>query len=386
MREQSASPSSRNGADVPRRPLEKTLRFLEGEIVRAGATPCRLPTIRDLASRLEVSPRTVQKAFQTLSGAGQIESVVGRGTFTIPQKKRNGDGRQLQIGLNIDFDHYDPVNTWANTIYGAILQASLASGRNAFFTNIQHPQSGSPGHGCDGFILLPDATELAKRLQTEQPHAPAVFLNPPVVGATANFVSPDYNRIGLRLGETWRRLGKRRIVFMHHPSLVASASGQLLLSGLISGLGKTYNDLDYLHLLEADSFTLRAGTDAMDSFLRRNRRRPDAVFCKGDFLALGALDALREADCECPDEVSVVGGSGLDLSETQWPQLTRCRQPFQQLGESLFSMLLTRIDQNGASLPGRLLPVQFIGGSTTMSDENASLFDREIQTPLPAGP
>lgn len=362
--------------DPPLRPLEKTLRFLEAEVNAGGATPKRLPTIREVASRLKVSPRTVQKAFHLFSREGQIESVTGRGTFTVPRPNQVPGGPQLQIGLNIDFDHYDPVNTWANTIYGAILQASLASGRNAVFTSVESAL-GQRQAPMDGFILLPDAMEISERLRREQPATPAVFLNPPVIGATANFVSPDYNRLGLHLGRTWSKCARKRILFMHHPALAISASGQLLLSGLISGLAKTYNDLEYLHLLEAGNFTPEAGYDTMREFLRQGRPRPDAIFCKGDFLALGAIKALEEEGCRVPAEVSVIGGSGLDLSEAEWPQLTRCRQPFQQLGDALFEMLLLRIEQGGAPQPGRFLPAPFIGGATTTEAENNLLFQPE---------
>lgn len=356
-----------------RRPLQRVLDFLENQIGQGGGTPQRLPTIRSIADELDVSPRTVQKGFHQMAETGRIKSVVGRGTFTVPDfSADNGRDRSLRIGLNIELDRFDPVNAWAYTIYGAILQASLASGQNAVFCTVEEGLR-NPDTPVDGFILLPDATELRPRLKQQRPQAPAVFLNPPALTRTSDFVSPDYNRIGRMLGETWRKCGKKRIVFMHHPGLAVSASGQLVLSGLFAGLAEVHGSLEYLHLIEAENITTGAGHEAMSAFLRGKRRAPDAVFCKGDFLALGALRALADAGRSLPDDVSVIGGSGLDLSETDAPQLTRCRQPFQQLGAELFDMLVTRIEQDGAHLPGRYLPVPFIGGATTTAEENERL-------------
>lgn len=369
------------------RPLQSVLEFLETEIERTRERPRRLPTIRDVALHLQVSPRTVQKAFRQLASEGRIESATGRGSFTVPPAKQTG--RQLLVALSIEFDQDDTVNAWAYTIYGAILQAALTSGRNALFTTVEETLRHSRTSTVDGFILLPDRVGIRERLRQQQPQAPAVFLNPSSFAATANFISPDYYRVGFTLGHAWKRCGKKRIVFMHHPSLESSASGQLLISGLISGLGWTCNDLEYLHIVEAANLIPEAGYEAMRDFLRQQKRAPDAVFCKGDFIALGALRALEEAGCSSPAEVSVVGGSGLDLSETESPQLTRCRQPFQQLGEALFAMLVARIEQGGAPQPGRFLPTPFIGGATTTARENEFLLEPEkaaappVITPAP---
>lgn len=382
MNQNRQSPTSAEA--VSTRPLQRVLNFLAAEIHQGGRERRRLPTIREIGERLDVSPRTVQKAFHQYAQAGRIESVTGRGTFTIPQGKSAAEA-PLRIGLNIELDHYDPVNAWAYTIHGAILQAVLTSGRNAVFANIEDEYRRQARPPIDGFILLPGGADIRERLREAWPKAPAVFLNPPVVAATANFVSPDYHGIGFALGNAWRECGKKRLVFLNNPTLAHSPSGQLFISGLLSGLGDAHDRLDYLRLLTADDFTAAAGAARMREFLKEEKRIPDAIFCKGDFLALGALEALREAGSRVPDETSVVGGSGLDLSETRSPQLTRCRQPFQQLGEALFSMLLTRIEQDGSPQPGRFLPTPFIGGSTTTAAENELLLAAEVPpAPFPA--
>ena len=41
----------------------------------------RLPTVRDLADRLEITRLTVHKGYRELQGQGLVEATVGRGTF-----------------------------------------------------------------------------------------------------------------------------------------------------------------------------------------------------------------------------------------------------------------------------------------------------------------
>ncbi len=140
--------------------------------------------------------------------------------------------------------------------------------------------------------------------------------------------------------------------------------------GLAAGPGERPS----LHLQEAPDVTEEDGCRELKPLLKRSDTLPDAIWCTGDMLALGALRALREAGREAPREVSVVGGTGLDLSETACPRLTRTRQPMEQVGMELVAMLCERIEKgHGFSLPGRVLPTPFMGGATTRPEENALL-------------
>jgi len=63
----------------------------------------RLPTVRLLAETLDINPNTVARAYRELEQAGQISTMVGRGTFvaessaeTIDNAKMNQLERELQ--------------------------------------------------------------------------------------------------------------------------------------------------------------------------------------------------------------------------------------------------------------------------------------------------
>ncbi|PCD76773.1 PLP-dependent aminotransferase family protein [Pseudothioclava arenosa] len=67
------------------------------EGVRSGALPAgsRLPTVRDLAWRLSVTPGTVSRAYQIATQEGLLEAVVGRGTFVASRTQRFGPTEPL---------------------------------------------------------------------------------------------------------------------------------------------------------------------------------------------------------------------------------------------------------------------------------------------------
>lgn len=69
------------------------------DAVRAGDLPpgTRLPTVRDLAWRLGVTPGTVARAYQLATQEGLAEAVVGRGTFVAESAPRPGPRVPLHL-------------------------------------------------------------------------------------------------------------------------------------------------------------------------------------------------------------------------------------------------------------------------------------------------
>ncbi len=74
------------------------------------------------------------------------------------------------------------------------------------------------------------------------------------------------------------------------------------------------------------------------------KRRPDALICANDLMALGAMDAARdEFGLSVPDDLSIVGFDG--VGPAAWPsyRLTTIRQPVRRMTDAAVTMLLERI-------------------------------------------
>ena len=68
-----------------------------------------------------------------------------------------------------------------------------------------------------------------------------------------------------------------------------------------------------------------------------------AVYCANDEMAFGLMRALYENDKRVPEDVSIIGFDGIDLSEYSSPPLTTVRQDFDQIGKELVDLLLDQI-------------------------------------------
>ncbi len=89
----------------------------------------------------------------------------------------------------------------------------------------------------------------------------------------------------------------------------------------------------------------RAGGYAKTKILLKMVPRPTAILACNDMIALGALLAIREAGLHCPDDISLIGFDGLDLTEVTSPQLSSVYQSPYQLGAAAAELALDRVAQ-----------------------------------------
>lgn len=95
-------------------------------------------------------------------------------------------------------------------------------------------------------------------------------------------------------------------------------------------------------------------------------RNITAVYCANDEMAFGLMRALYERDLHVPDDVSVIGFDGIDLSEYSSPPLTTVRQDFDQIGKELLYLLLEQITGGDTAVRDRVVvPTELIVRAST---------------------
>lgn len=96
-------------------------------------------------------------------------------------------------------------------------------------------------------------------------------------------------------------------------------------------------------IVQTDALTTRAGLDAGLAVLGDESRRPRAVFCANDLIALGVLTAAFTLGVKVPQDVALVGYDDIDLAASAHIPLTSVRQPRQKLGSAAMSLLLDQV-------------------------------------------
>ncbi|NDL63270.1 LacI family DNA-binding transcriptional regulator [Acerihabitans arboris] len=99
------------------------------------------------------------------------------------------------------------------------------------------------------------------------------------------------------------------------------------------------------HQLVAQGFGTAESEQRLGEFIRRcpPSERPSAILAGGDFMAVGAVNALREAGLRVPQDVSVMSMDGFNLAAIHDIPLTSVHVPRDELGMEAVRMLQQRL-------------------------------------------
>lgn len=99
---------------------------------------------------------------------------------------------------------------------------------------------------------------------------------------------------------------------------------------------------------ETARFSFSDGYRAARALLERNREFT-ALFAMSDVMAIGAIRALMDAGKRVPEDVSVMGLDGLDISEYTVPRLATVSQNVEELAEKSLSLLQSGMEDAAAA-------------------------------------
>jgi LacI family transcriptional regulator len=96
-----------------------------------------------------------------------------------------------------------------------------------------------------------------------------------------------------------------------------------------------------LRVVETPSLSVAEGRRAVDELTGLPAaRRPTAVFCANDLLALGVLQGLIAHGLRVPEDVALVGYDDIEFAAAAAVPLSSVRQPREQLGRTAAQLLL----------------------------------------------
>lgn len=159
----------------------------------------------------------------------------------------------------------------------------------------------------------------------------------------ASSVAIDDRAMGYQVASELLSLGHRRVaVFGADP--VAGDSLAMRFQGFCDAFadhGITYRQSDYCET----RFSYEAGYQAAHAFFKEH---PDvtALFAMSDTVAVGAMRALKDLGLSVPEDISVIGFDGIDISCYTVPRLTTLEQPVNEIALRSVDLLLDMIYSN----------------------------------------
>jgi LacI family transcriptional regulator len=124
--------------------------------------------------------------------------------------------------------------------------------------------------------------------------------------------------------------------------------------------------IEYI-LMESHEETQRSGIEtAMAIASRPADKRPDAVICHNDVIALGLMHGFRRVGLRIPQDIAIVGFDGIDEGQCEDIPLTTVRCDTHALCKAALDLLALRLRGDEPTAPQHIIiPTKLSVGATT---------------------
>jgi LacI family transcriptional regulator len=207
--------------------------------------------------------------------------------------------------------------------------------------------------GVDGVLFVP-SRDGTTALEFARTHGlPVVVLDRRSAFAGVDVVRCDSERGAYDLGQLLLSLGHRRFAILAGPEGISTSDDRVI--GFQRSLTESTHATDCT--TSHGKFSVADGARLMESALRSG---PTAVFATNNFLAIGALNFVREANIRVPEDVALVGFDDLPAHLITFPFLTVSAQPAYEMGATAARILFDRIAHPEVPVRHVVLPTTLV--------------------------
>jgi LacI family transcriptional regulator len=111
-------------------------------------------------------------------------------------------------------------------------------------------------------------------------------------------------------------------------------------------------------LIVKSNFTISGGYNATKKLLQKEI--PTAIFCGNDNMAIGAIQAIKEADLKVPEDISIVGFDDIEVAMYLNPPLTTVRMALMEMASVATNSLISSIENDSNFSANYTVPIDLI--------------------------
>lgn len=324
-------------------------------------------TIRDVARLSGVSAMTVSRVINDSERVSadtrrRVEQAISELGY-VPSRLARGLSRQKTASLAVI------VPDVANPFFTLLVRGAEDVARRADYRVILCDTRGDLtieqevieemiAHRVEGIVIAPVSDRSLTHLRRLAKFGvPFVLVDRSVPGVESDVVLGDNADGAQRLVEHLIALGHRRIGFIVESDDVSTARDRR--RGYESALQGAGIELDPT-LIAYASVDPVGGVRGMQQLLELPEC-PTAVFTVNNLVALGAIEAVRAAGLDVPDDVALVCFDDIEYASRLYPFLTVMAQPAETFGSLGTQLLLDRIAGRAPERSANVvLPAEFI--------------------------
>jgi DNA-binding LacI/PurR family transcriptional regulator len=327
------------------------------------SAPGRRPTIKDVARHAGVSVSTVSYALNDSGPVApekraRVLAAVQELGYAPNQSARSLKRRRVSsIGLIVP----DLRNEFFALVAEGVVEegqrhdvtvvlcsTDASAEREAYYATLLRTQR------LDGVIYLSGTGVSPRALAELAALRSVVFVDERVLGLDVPFVG-SHNRRGARdVAAHVLEAGHERLAFVTGPPVLWTSEQRL--AGYREALAAAGHDPDAVPVAAGD-YRQPSGYAAAERLLAAPAgRRPTAILCANDLMAIGVMQYCRDHGLEVPGDVSVTGFDDVPLAALLSVPLTTVRQAAGEMGRRAAELLLAHVAGAAPDEPADLLP------------------------------
>jgi LacI family transcriptional regulator len=307
-----------------------------------------VPTIRDVAKRAGVAPITASRVTNSPEAVSAPTRERVREAIEELGYVQNRVARSLRLKRThtLALVVTDITNPFWTTVVRGVEDAAQRAGFSVILCNTDESEAKQQRYldvllqkRVDGILLVPAGTSAGLGDWIRMQSTPMVILDRRVKSARVDVVYGDSEGGAYQLIRHLVSLGHRRIAVLSGPQDVSTAEDR------VAGYRRALAEAG----LPVRADWVRYGTFSQESGYEMAQQvlatvpRPTALFAASNFVAIGALRALRESNVRVPEDVSVVAFDDLTSGLVIEPFLTVVDQPAYEMGQRATELLLARL-------------------------------------------
>ncbi|MBY9079364.1 LacI family DNA-binding transcriptional regulator [Paenibacillus sp. HN-1] len=327
-------------------------------------------SIHEVAKHAGVSVATVSKVINNYSDVSSKTRIKVNKAIELLNYQPNVVARSLvkkrswTVGMFL-LDYFS--NPFIAELVDGLRKSLEDSGYDLLFLspNLSNPDYTFTKHclsrNVDGVVMFGVDRNNQNLLDLLQAEMPTMMIDTDLLGPRTGYVTAD-NSQGANLAvQHLVKLGHKRIAFISGD--LGCLVGQTRFTGYQQGL-RSSNLPYYAKYVEVEDYSIEGGYNAMKRLLQLPEA-PSGVICSSDYMATGAIEAIRESGMQVPEHISVVGFDNTFYAELSKPKLTTVNQNIASMGMRAGEHLIRMIENPDYSPPTEIVPVDLVVRDST---------------------
>lgn len=203
----------------------------------------------------------------------------------------------------------------------------------------------------DGIIFISSCLEKEDFKQVEEQKIPVVLIGEHRSNSEFHVVSIDYSLAAVKAVKHLVENSYKRIAFIYGDN--PKAENECKLVGYKKAMKGAGLPVDGGYIREVDN-SIEGGYLAAKKLMEL-KRPPSAIFTSSDYIAFGAMDAIKDKNLRVPDDVAIVGFDNIRMSNLIEPKLTTVEVPLHKMGVYGARLLFDMIEEEEDNYPKTIL-------------------------------